>query len=298
MLVVLLVLAVALIGFDYRDGSSALLRHAKDAAGSAFGAVERAASSVGQFFTGSRSSTSGQVAALRREVIRLRAELSQAKLSKTDYAQLRRLLQLSGQGRYKIVAASVIAYGQGYQHTVTIDVGSQDGVRPDETVMNGQGLVGQVTSVTGGTATVLLATDPSSVVGIELAPKGEVGWVTGTGVPGGAGGQLRLQVLNSSLVLRVGEQLVTSASRNDRPFVPGVPVGTISKVLNRSGSLTGIALVKPFADFTALGIVGVVIAPPAHNPRFSVLPPVPKPGPTVTVTVTPSPTAKTPKKGH
>jgi rod shape-determining protein MreC len=43
-------------------------------------------------------------------------------------------------------------------------------------------------------------------------------------------------------------------------------------------------------NFTSLGVVGIVVAPPSHNPRFSVLPPAPhaKPVPTVTVTVTPS----------
>ena len=42
-------------------------------------------------------------------------------------------------------------------------------------------------------------------------------------------------------------------------------------------------------NFTALGVVGIVIEPPRHDPRFSVLPPKPhvKPTPTVTVTVTP-----------
>jgi rod shape-determining protein MreC len=79
--------------------------------------------------------------------------------------------------------------------------------------------------------------------------------------------------------------------------VPGVPVGTISKVENRAGSLTAQALVRPFVNFTSLGVVGIVVVPPSHNPRFSVLPPAPPapkkphPVPTVTVTVTPGETA-------
>ena len=58
---------------------------------------------------------------------------------------------------------------------------------------------------------------------------------------------------------------------------------------NQAGSLTALALVRPYVDFTSLGVVGIVVAPPSHNPRFSVLPPAPhvKPAPTVTVTVTP-----------
>ncbi|HEY4701761.1 MAG TPA: hypothetical protein VIH64_07725, partial [Streptosporangiaceae bacterium] len=48
------------------------------------------------------------------------------------------------------------------------------------------------------------------------------------------------------------------------------------------------ALVKPYVDFTSLGVVGVVVGGPAKDPRDSVLPTGPKPAPTVTVTVTPS----------
>jgi rod shape-determining protein MreC len=72
--------------------------------------------------------------------------------------------------------------------------------------------------------------------------------------------------------------------------VPGVPVGVISEVRSGVGSLTARAMVRPFVDFAALGVVGIVVAPPRHNPRFSVLPAGPKPTPTVTVTVTPTPT--------
>ena len=60
-----------------------------------------------------------------------------------------------------------------------------------------------------------------------------------------------------------------------------------SKTLTASaGSLTQTALVRPVVNFTALGVVGVVVEVPAHNPRVSVLP---RPAPTVTVTTTPHP---------
>jgi rod shape-determining protein MreC len=70
----------------------------------------------------------------------------------------------------------------------------------------------------------------------------------------------------------------------------------ISQVENRAGALTAQALVRPFVSFSSLGVVGIVVAPPGHNPRFSVLPPAPPapkkahPVPTVTVTVTPGQT--------
>jgi len=285
LLSIALIAALALIAVDYQHGSSPVMRTVKHTAGSVFGAAESAVSFVTAPITrfvggGLAGSSGGQVAVLKRELAKMRAELSAAKLSKSDYARLHRLLALAGTGGYRVVAASVIAFGQGYQQTVTLDAGSSDGVRPQETVLDGDGLVGQVTAVTADTCTVLLATDPSSVVGVRMAPQGQVGWVTGEGSSRTGPGELKLAVLDPGAVLKPGEQLVTAASVHDRPFVPGVPVGTVISVKNKAGALTAQALVRPFVSFASLNIVGIVIAPPRHNPRFSVLPPKPpKPAP-------------------
>jgi rod shape-determining protein MreC len=294
-LFVLLVAALALIAINYSDGNNSALRAVRNAGGDIFGGAENAASSVAGFFGGGGSST--QVRGLQEQVDKLRAELSAEQLSKSDYAQLRKLLLLAGAAQYRIVAASVVAVGTGYQQTVTIDAGSAAGIKPDETVINGQGLVGEVTSVTADTSTVLLASDPSEVVGVALAPTGQLGWVSGPGKTPGSSGLMKLQMLSSAAVLKPGDELVTSASVNDRPFVPGVPVGEVTKLVVQNGALTESAMLRPFVDFSSLGVVGVVIEKPAHNPRFAALPPLPHPGPTVTVTVTPKPTSRTPAPG-
>ena len=65
-----------------------------------------------------------------------------------------------------------------------------------------------------------------------------------------------------------------------------MPVGTIVSVSGSAGALTQTAMVRPYVNFTALGVVGVVVQAPRHNPRVSILP---RPAPTVTVTTTPSP---------
>jgi rod shape-determining protein MreC len=284
-LVVLLAAAVGLIALSYSAGSSSALRGVRNVSGTVFGGAEDAVHSVGGVFTSSNSSAS-EVTSLQKQVLRLRADLSQAQLSKSDYAELRKMLQVAGAGRDKVVAANVVAVGAGYQQTVTLDVGSKDGVRAQETVLNGQGLVGEVTSVTASTATVELATN-SAAIGVQVAPSGQQGYVTGPGKSGSASGLMRLQMLGSAAVLKPGQEMVTSASVKDRPYVPGVPVGTITKLMVVNGSLTAAALVRPFVDFGALGIVGVVVVPPDHNPRFAALPPLPHPAPTVTVTVKP-----------
>ncbi len=273
----LLAAALALMAIDYLGGSSPL----RAAGGAVFGTAERAIGSVagpvaGFFDPGaSAAGSSARVHGLERQLIRLRARLHDEQLSRAEYAQLAKLLQTSGRGGYRIVAANVIAVGQGYEQTIALDIGSSDGVRPAETVLNSAGLVGTVTGVSPRVCTVLLATDPTAVAGVRLAGSGQLGWVTGVGKSLADPDLLRLHVLGASRVLAAGQRLVTSASVGDRPYVPGVPVGVVTRVENGAGALTRIAMVRPFVDFTALGVVGVVVAPTRRDPRDSVLPPRP-----------------------
>jgi rod shape-determining protein MreC len=284
--------AIILILVSYADGSNSVLRHVRTATGSVFGGAEHAASSVGRFFTRSGSSSS-QVTTLQKQVLQLRAELSQARVSKAEYAQLHAMLLLAGADQVKVMAASVIGVGQAYQQTVTLDAGSRDGARVGQTVLNGQGLVGRITAVTGTTSTVQLASATSVVIGVAVAPSGQLGWVTGPGRTPGSTGVMHLQMLSSAATLQTGDQLVTGPSPSGQPYVPGVPVGVITKLVSKNGALTEAADVRPYVDYTALGVVGIVITPPAQNPGFAAVPPLPHPGPTVTVTVTaqPSPSA-------
>lgn len=304
---VLLVAALALITISYRDGVTGPLRGLRSVGGAVFGSAENVASlvtrpvsAVADGLTGN-SGSQARIDSLQRQVLSLRAQLGQEQLSKYQDQQLKQLLQVAARGRYRIVAASVIAAGGSYDDSVTIDAGRGDGIKPDMTVLNGQGLVGTITSVNATTSTVLLSTDASVTVGVRLAGTGEIGVVSGTGKAMTGSGLLRLQVFDVNAVLRPGEQLVTFGSVGGSSYVPGVPVGVITKVEGSASSLTKLALVRPYANDAALGVVGVVVVPPRHNPRFAVLPPAPAPQVTVTVTASPgahpSGSAATPSPG-
>ena len=284
---VLLLVAVLLITLDFRDGGASPVR---SVGADIFGPIERVThdvtdpvASLFDSITGGPSAQ-GTIATLQRQNAALRAELSAAQLGKAAGKQLTQLLQMDA-GAYKIVAADVIAAGGDFSDTVTLDAGRSDGIKPNETVLNGFGFVGTVTQVTADTSTVVLANDASSVVGVQMAGSGEIGAVTGTGKSLSGSDLLRLNLFSANAVLRPGQEVVTYASVGDRPEVPGVPVGTIVSV-SSAGSLTQTAMVRPYVNFTALGVVGVVVQVPRHNPRVSILP---RPAPTVTVTTTPSP---------
>ena len=287
---VLLIIAIALITLDFRDGGAS---PARNIGADIFGPIERVThdvtdpvASLFDSVTGGPSAQ-GTIASLQQENAQLRAQLSSAQLSQAIRQQLAQLLQLDA-GGYRIMAANVIAAGGDYSDTVTLDVGRNDGIKPDETVLNGSGFVGTVIQVSEDTSTVLLADDASSVIGVQMQGSGEIGAVTGTGKSMSGSPMMRLTLFDANTVLEPGQQVNTYASVGDRPEVPGVPVGTIVSVASSPGSLTQTALVRPFVNFTALGVVGIVVQVPRHNPRTSILP---RPAPTVTITVTPSPSS-------
>ena len=282
LLVLLVAVAFALITVDIRGGDDSPLNGARDATAAVLGPVESGISGAVQpVADGLRSlresGTSGdRIRSLEQQNAVLKQQVSSSDLVQSRSTQLTRLLGAAGAGQYTVKSAEVVAIGaaQGFSWTVTIDMGSDDGVQRDMTVINGEGLVGRVTTVGPQTSTVLLASDPEFSVGTRMEGSGEVGFATGQG-----NGPMRVELLNGQAAVKPGDRMVTFGSQGDRPFVPGVPVGTVIRVENTPGQLTRTVLVQPFVHFTTLDLVGVVVQPPAADPRYAVLPPKPTPPP-------------------
>ncbi|WP_329409853.1 rod shape-determining protein MreC [Streptomyces sp. NBC_00704] len=301
LLVLLIAVAFALITVDIRGGEDSPVDGARQAAAAAFGPIENGVSSavdpVGN--AGSAVRDSGErhdrLTALEKENAALKAKLGSDDRNRSRLAQLDKMLKIAGTGQYGIKGAEVIAIGaaQGFSWTLTIDVGANDGVKRDMTVLNGDGLVGRVTTVGPDTATVLLASDPDFTVGTRMEASDELGFASGQGDR-----PLRVELLNGKADVKKGDRLVTFGSQADKPFVPGVPVGVVSRVDPSGGDLTRTLYVTPYVSFTKLDIVGVVVEAPKKDPRDTVLPSKPKPVPTPTVTVTVTPNANAPVDGQ
>ncbi|MFD3560031.1 rod shape-determining protein MreC [Streptomyces sp. NPDC058686] len=294
LLVLLIAIAFALITVDIRGGEDSPVDGARRAAATVFGPVENGVSSavdpIGNAIAAVKDSGERhtRVSELERENAALKAKLGSDDRNRSKIRQLDSMLKTAGAGQYGIKGAQVIAIGaaQGFSWTVTIDAGAGDGLKRDMTVLNGDGLVGRVTTVGPNTATVLLANDPDFTVGTRMERTDELGFASGQGDQ-----PLRVQLLNGKAKVKKGDRLVTFGSQADKPFVPGVPVGQVVRVDPSGGDLTRTIYVKPYVGFTKLDVVGVVVQAPRTDPRDEVLPTKPakpKPTPTVTVTATPS----------
>ncbi|MFK4110540.1 rod shape-determining protein MreC [Streptomyces sp. NPDC002176] len=294
LLVLLIAIAFALITVDIRGGRNSPVDGARQAAAAAFGPIENGLSTavdpVGNAVSAVRDSGDrhDRLAVMEKENAALKAKLGSDDRNRSRLNQLDRMLKVAGQGQYGIKGAQVIAIGaaQGFSWTITIDAGADDGIKRDMTVLNGDGLVGRVTTVGPETATVLLANDPDFTVGTRMEGNDELGFASGQGDR-----PLRVELLNGKAEVNKGDRLVTFGSQADKPFVPGVPVGVVSRVDPSGGGLTRTLYVTPYVGFSKLDIVGVVVAGPKKDPRDEVLPAKPKPVPTPTVTVTVTPSA-------
>jgi rod shape-determining protein MreC len=197
------------------------------------------------------------------------------KLKTSDEARRRAgeldaLLDIAGIGSYKIVPAQVIAIGpkQDFSWTITIDVGSNDGITENMTVLNGQGLVGRTTSVTASTANVILLIDKTSRVGSRIAGRGELGFASGEDLPY----EIEFELFDPIAKIEINDILVSWGSEDGQPYAAGVPIGRVISVENKPGLLTKSARIKPYVNFSTLDLVGVVIDSPRNDARPIITP--------------------------
>jgi rod shape-determining protein MreC len=199
---------------------------------------------------------------LRREVL-----LSEGAVRENE--QLRALLGLSRQpelSAYQPVTARVIGRSPTiWYSTINIDKGSSAGVRVDQPVITGEGLIGKVTAVTRGAAQVTLITDRSSgVSAMVVSPNVDRGGIRGvvqTAV--GNPDDLRLEFVPRSGALRRGDRVVTAGSRSTKLeslFPPGIPIGTITRIDDEELDLYQRVHIKPFADLRRVDFVQVLVA--------------------------------------
>lgn len=255
-----LVLAVLALGFIALDLGGGGLQSAHGGARGTLGALYRGTDAVlgpvRRFVQGLPHAGTNQsrIAQLRHENARLRGQLAAQQADQLSTATLQRLQLAAESGRQRILPARVIALGagQGFDWTLTLDVGSGDGVQAGQSVTDGAGLVGRVLHADASSCVVLLAADPGSGVGARDLRTGEIGLVTGRGTDG-----YSFVPLNPDADVKPGDQLVTGPA-GATSYVPGLAIGTVDTV-HRAGDGNTTALVRPAVGASTLDLAGVIL---------------------------------------
>ena len=178
--------------------------------------------------TRSREELEAENRRLREENLRARAELQQLESLRAENLRLRNLLDASYKVGDRILIAELAAVDlDPYRQQVVINKGSSSGVFVGQAVLDANAVMGQVIQTTPFSATVLLITDPSHSIPVQVLRNGLRTIAVGTGRIN----ELSLPYLPTNSDIREGDKLVTSGLGGK--FPAGYPVATVTRV-NRS----------------------------------------------------------------
>lgn len=193
---------------------------------------------------------------LRNRNSELEQSLRELENIKTENETLKEYLNLTEKyGEYKTVPGYVINKDiSNYSKTIVINLGSDDGVAENMTVIADQGLVGHVVSVTNNTATVQTIIDTASSISCIMSSNDESIVCKGTLEDNSA---LRAMYIPTDSNIAQGESIETSGLGGIYP--KGVHVGVVEKVTNTQNLTDRYATVKTAVDFDKLNTVLVIV---------------------------------------
>ena len=263
LLVVFIGLCIVLITLDFRQGEGGPLERAKEISAAIVDPVQRGFSTVfepvGDFF-----SSLADLGDLRSDNARLEAEnremaerIDDAVAVEDENEQLRAQLELDeSYVSMEGLNAEVIARpSSNFRWFVTIDKGSDDGIREDMAVITPQGLAGKIINARADTSTVLLLIDPEGAAAATVRESREV---VGTVQGHGAGQPLSFDFVDPDVEVNDGDEVVTSYY-NEGIFPPNIRIGTVSDVGTDSAAAEQDIEVDPYVDFTSLDFVLVLL---------------------------------------
>jgi rod shape-determining protein MreC len=259
LVVSLVMMSLLTITVDYRGGEKGPLEAAGQGALQVVVALQSGVSKIvrpiGSFLSGIAhiGSLRSENEELKAQIKALQAREGQTVSDKRVIQELTGLLKLTEDLELKGVAGRVVGESvSNFEWSVTIDKGSADGVKVNDPVVSGEGLVGHVIDVAGHACKVQLIIDPDSAVAGRLASSGETGLVVGQ-----RSRPLTMDLVNSDAKVFPDEQVVTSGYQRGL-YPPEIPIGKVSHVFSRPGSLTTTIELAPAVDFSALETVLVV----------------------------------------
>ena len=202
-------------------------------------------------------------ALLARENIDLRVQLQQARANAAGADEMRALLDMRPHLPWKTTGAEVVAGSLSPDfRAITIDKGLADGVARDMPVINSDGVLGRVAQPVRDTSTVQLLIDRSAAAAVRTERARAEGIALGNG-----DGTLRLEYLSATADVAEGDSVVTAGI--DGIYPPGLGVGRVERI-ERAGRAFRQVVIRPYADFSRLESVLVLVAPaPVGSPLLA-----------------------------
>lgn len=230
-IIVLLLVCGGWVAWHYRARGQGDIALPEAGAMLALRPLQRGLTGVGGWFSDMarvavrRGDLASENRALERKNAFLEGERQRLLRYRTDNEELRRLLHMPKLSGGTTVTADIVAFsGTDVAQRITLNVGSNRGVRPKDVVYNERGLVGQIEAVARFSSTAILVTDQQlSGVGAMTARTRAPGVVVGDGERG-----CEMKYLPFSADVRAGDLVVTSGK--SEIFPRGLIIGRVVQI--------------------------------------------------------------------
>ena len=191
---------------------------------------------------GSRTELAAENEKLKTENLLLQGRLQKLAALTEQNVRLRELLNSSALVNEKVEVAELIGMDPNpFTHRIIINKGERDGVVLGQPVLDARGLMGQVVELMPYTSRVLLLTDSTHSIPVQVNRNGLRAIASGTGNPE----RLELRHVADTADIKEGDLLVSSGL--GQRFPAGYPVATVKEVIHDSGQPFAIVRAVPTA---------------------------------------------------
>jgi len=181
--------------------------------------------------------------ALQTEVLVLQRRLQELATLKAQNIRLRQLLNSADSIDDRVLVGELIGVSPDpMKHKIILNRGKVDGVYEGQPVVDAYGLMGQIVEVGQRTSRVLLITDSSHALPVQVNRNGMRLVAEGQG----SLYKLQMRFVANTMDIREGDLLVTSGL--GRRFPPGYPVAEVVEVNHDPGQPFATVTAKPMAE--------------------------------------------------
>jgi rod shape-determining protein MreC len=179
---------------------------------------------------------------LKAEQLMMQRRLQKLAALTEQNVRLRELLNSAALVDDEVLATELIGIDPNpFTHRILIDKGEKDGVVLGQPVLDARGLMGQVVEVMPYTSRVLLLTDTTHSIPVQVNRNGLRAIASGTGNPE----RLELRHVADTADIKEGDLLVSSGL--GQRFPAGYPVAMVTEVIHDSGQPFAIVRAMPTA---------------------------------------------------
>lgn len=195
--------------------------------------------------------------ALREENEELRNEINQLTFTAIETQELQELSEALNydfvQGGRSIVTANIVSQdSSNWTNSFVIDKGLESGIKVDNIVICGKGLVGRVSATDEGWSKIIPIIDESSSISFYIEGTTNMLGI----IEGSESGKLTGFMLDNTVEIAEGDRLITSGIGL---FPEGIAIGKVTRAGYDSDKQLVTLDVKAEVDFGSIGKVSVIL---------------------------------------